>query len=297
MAEQERLNKAVLDAHAAVETALRASEARFRAVFAGAAIGIGIADMDGRIVQVNPAFCQLLGYSVEEMCRLNVSDLAHPEDIPGMWELYAEMVRGQRDHVRMDKAYYRKDGGVVWTDLSVSLVRDDAGAPRFTVAMLTNVTERHRLQQRLRYQALHDPLTGLPNRAMAAERLEEMLAAPDPQARLVCATWTWTDSNGSTTRWATMWVTSFWWPWRAASRSSPRRTMCWSPGWAATSSCCWLSDVAGTEQMAVLAGAILDTLAPPFQVGPHDSASPPASASSNAGPPTRPTPRSCRPRT
>ncbi len=117
MAEQERLNKAVLDAHAAVETALRASEARFRAVFAGAATGIGIADMQGRIVQVNPAFCQLLGYSVEEMCQLNVSDLAHPEDIPGMWEMYAEMVRGQRDHVRVDKAYYRKDGGVVWTDL------------------------------------------------------------------------------------------------------------------------------------------------------------------------------------
>ena len=85
MAEQERLNKAVLDAHAAVETALRASEARFRAVFAGAAIGIGIADMQGRIVQVNPAFCHLLGYSVEELCQLKVTELTHPEDIPGMW--------------------------------------------------------------------------------------------------------------------------------------------------------------------------------------------------------------------
>ena len=269
MAEQERLNKAVLDAHAAVATALRASEARFRAVFAGAAIGIGIADMQGRIVQVNPAFCQLLGYSVEEMCLLNVTALAHPEDVPGMWEMYAEMIQGQRDHVRLDKAYYRKDGGVVWTDLSVSLVRDDAGAPRFTVAMLTNVTERHRLQQRLRYQALHDPLTGLPNRAMAAERLEEMLAAPDPRARLgLC----YLDLDGFKRVNDTLGhhvgdqllvaVAR-----RLEEFAAAHNVLVARMG--GDEFVLLVDDVAGTDQMAVLADAILDTLAPPFQVGPH----------------------------
>ena len=269
-------------------TALRASEARFRAVFAGAAIGIGIADMQGRIVQVNPAFCQLLGYSVEEMCLLNVTALADPEDVPGMWEMYAEMIQGQRDHVRLDKAYYRKDGGVVWTDLSVSLVRDDAGAPRFTVAMLTNVTERHRLQQRLRYQALHDPLTGLPNRAMAAERLEEMLAAPDPRARLgLC----YLDLDGFKRVNDTLGhhvgdqllvavarrLEEF-----AAAHN------CWSPGWAATSSCCWL-----TMSPERIRWPLSPTRS--WTRSPHrsrsartDFASPPASASSNAWPPRRP---------
>jgi diguanylate cyclase (GGDEF)-like protein/PAS domain S-box-containing protein len=269
MGEQERLNRAVLDAHAAVETALRASEARFRAVFAGAAIGIGIADMQGRIIQVNPAFCQLLGYSVEELCQLNVSELTHPDDRPGMWDTYTEMIRGQRDHVRLDKAYFRKDGGVVWTDLSVSLVRDDAGVPRFTVAMLTNVTERHRLQERLRYQALHDPLTGLPNRAMAADRLDEMLAVADPAARLgVC----YLDLDGFKRVNDTLGhhvgdqllvavarrLDEF-----AASHGVLVARM------GGDEFVLLADNVVGSGQMARLAEAILDTLAPPFQVGPH----------------------------
>jgi diguanylate cyclase (GGDEF)-like protein/PAS domain S-box-containing protein len=184
MAEQERLGRAIVDANASIEKALRDSEARFRAIFAGAAIGIGIADMDGRILQVNSAFADLLGYRVDEMCRLNVTDLTHPDDPPSMWQLYADMVSGARDHVRLDKAYFRKDGGVVWTDLSVSLIRDEAGEPSFTVAMVEDVTDRRMLEQRLRHQALHDPLTGLPNRTLFTDRLAEIFAERAPDARV-----------------------------------------------------------------------------------------------------------------
>jgi diguanylate cyclase (GGDEF)-like protein/PAS domain S-box-containing protein len=184
MADQEQLTKAVLDARVGVEKELRASEARFRAIFAGAAIGIGIADMSGGILRVNQAFADLLGYTPAEMRRLTVTDLTHPEDPPGMWELYGSVVQGERDHVRMEKAYFRKDGAVVWTDLTVSLVRDEAGRPSFTVAMVDDVTDRHRLQAQLRHQALHDPLTGLPNRTMVADRLAEAFSAVDPATRV-----------------------------------------------------------------------------------------------------------------
>ena len=187
MAEQERLGRAVIEAHAGVEQALRASEARFRAIFAGTAIGIGIADTSGNIVQVNQAFADMLGYTVEQMCALNVTGLTHPEDPPGMWQLYQAVVAGERDHVRLEKAYYRSTGEVVWTDLTVSLIRDDFGTPRFTIAMVDDVTDRHRLQQRLRYQALHDPLTGLPNRALFTERLTAAFDAAAPGTRVgVC---------------------------------------------------------------------------------------------------------------
>jgi diguanylate cyclase (GGDEF)-like protein/PAS domain S-box-containing protein len=180
LVEQEQIGAAVIAAHARVQRALRESEARFRAVFAGAAIGIGIADTDGRILQVNAALADLLGYRPAEMYRMNVLDMVHPDDFPGMWEHYAEMVRGERDHMRLDKPYYRKNGSVVWTHLTVSLLRDDAGLPKYTLAMMEDITDRRLLQERLRHQASHDPLTGLANRTMFANRLTEVIGNANP---------------------------------------------------------------------------------------------------------------------
>ncbi|GAA0523005.1 GGDEF domain-containing protein [Paractinoplanes deccanensis] len=167
MAGQEELNQAVL-------RALRASEARLRAVFDNAAIGIGVSAMDGRIVQVNHAFADLLGYTPEQMCRLLVPSLTHPEDPRDMWRMYQAVIEGDVDHVRMEKAYYRKDGGEIWTDLTVSLIRDDAGRPEFTIAMVQDITDRRRLKKRLEHQATHDPLTGLPNRTKIASDLDRI---------------------------------------------------------------------------------------------------------------------------
>ncbi|BBH69669.1 GGDEF domain-containing protein [Actinoplanes sp. OR16] len=184
MAEQERLTKAVLAAHATAERALRTSESRMRAVFQNAAVGIGISAMDGRIVRVNQAFAELLGYTVEEMSGIRVPDLGHPTDPPHMWQLYEELIAGKRDHVRLEKAYYRRDGGEVWTDMTSSLIRDDDGAPEFTIAMVQDITDRLRLQDRLEHQAMHDPLTGLPNRTMIADRLEQIFAESGPDDRV-----------------------------------------------------------------------------------------------------------------
>ena len=184
MADQELLNRAVLSAHAAAERALRASEARLRALFDGAAVGIGLSTMDGRIVQVNQAFADLLGYTPDEMCRLLVPGLAHPEDPPDMWKLYDALITGDCDHVRMEKAYYRKDRAVVWTELTVSLLRDERGRPEFTLAMVQDITDRRRLKRRLEYQASHDPLTGLPNRTMIGAHLDRIFGGADPAARV-----------------------------------------------------------------------------------------------------------------
>jgi len=187
LVEQERLATAIIHAQAGAERAARQSEARFRAIFAGTAMGIGISDMYGRILQVNQAFADLLGYPPEELRGVNVPDLRHPSDPAQMWADYQRVFTGQVDHLRMEKAYFRKDGAVVWTDLSVSVIRDDAGTPQFTVAMLDDVTDRHHLQDRLQHQALHDPLTGLPNRTLFAERLTAAIAGAGADGRLgVC---------------------------------------------------------------------------------------------------------------
>ncbi|MER7165711.1 EAL domain-containing protein [Micromonospora sp. NPDC000207] len=186
-AQQERIARSAWQARDQIERALRDSEARFRAVFVGAAIGVGVAGIDGRIVEVNQAFADLLGYTPDELREFNVAELTHPDDAAGMWGLYQELIEGRRDCARVEKRYFRKDGTAVWTDLAVSLVRHADGRPRFTVAMVQDITERHALQQRLRFQAEHDPLTGLPNRTLFFHRLNALFAAADPQQRIgVC---------------------------------------------------------------------------------------------------------------
>jgi len=185
--QQERIARSAWQARDEVEQALRDSEARFRAVFTGAVIGIGIAGVDGQILDVNQAFADMLGYSIEELCQANVASLAYADDAAGMWEIYQELIEGKRDSARVEKRYYRKDGSVVWTDLAVSLIRYDDGRPRFTVAMVEDITERYELQQRLRFQALHDPLTGLPNRTLFFETLGQVLDTARPRQRVgVC---------------------------------------------------------------------------------------------------------------
>ncbi len=181
------LVQAMVGAQARTERTARESEARFRAIFTDAAIGVCISDEHGRIVQVNQALADLLGYPQEELHGMPVPELAHPTDPPGTWRQYEQMRRGEIDHMRMEKAYYRKDGAVVWADLTVSQIRDEAGRPRFRVAMLSDVTDRHQLQERLRHQATHDPLTGLPNRTLFTDRLAEAIAGASDGDRIgVC---------------------------------------------------------------------------------------------------------------
>jgi diguanylate cyclase (GGDEF)-like protein/PAS domain S-box-containing protein len=185
--EQEEIRTAALWARARAEEARWSSEARFRAVFAGAAIGMSIAGVDGHLMEVNQALCDMLGFTEEELLAKRVEDFFHAEDDPHVWEQYGELVAGQRDHLRLEKSYIHKDGHVVWADAAISLIRDQADRPRFVVAMVEDITERYLLQLRLRHQALHDPLTELPNRTLFFERLGELLDNGDADARVgVC---------------------------------------------------------------------------------------------------------------
>jgi len=136
LAEQEAISRAALNARSLVAEALHASEARFRAVFEGAAIGIGIADLEGNILQVNGALLRMFGGSEQSMRGRRVPEWTHPDDAPQVWPLYEELVRGEREHYHVEKAFYRPDGTALWTNLTVSLLRDADGVPQGWVEML-----------------------------------------------------------------------------------------------------------------------------------------------------------------
>jgi diguanylate cyclase (GGDEF)-like protein/PAS domain S-box-containing protein len=186
LAEQESIAQAALRAQGVVAQALHASEARFRAVFEGAAIGIGIADLDGNILEVNGALLRMFGGGEQNVRGRNVRDWTHAEDAPQVWRLYEELVRGEREHYHVEKAFYRPDGTVLWTNLTVSLLRDPDGNPQYQLALMEDTTERRLLNLRLRYEATHDALTGLPNRTLFFERLEKALNAGPGQRFGLC---------------------------------------------------------------------------------------------------------------
>jgi diguanylate cyclase (GGDEF)-like protein/PAS domain S-box-containing protein len=178
LAEQEQIRQAALAARDRAEAALRASDARFRALFTDAAVGIGVGDVAGNILDVNPALVKMLGYPPAEFRRRNVADFLHPDDAAAVWADYRDLVEGERDSFRTEKPFFRADGTQMWTHLTVSLIRGDDGTPRYQVAIMEDITDRRQLRDRLTYQATHDPLTGLPNRAMFLDRLAEALG-PD----------------------------------------------------------------------------------------------------------------------
>ena len=134
---------------------------RFRAMFEGAAIGIGICQLDGRILEANPALSRMLGYSQEELTGTNAREL-YPErrrevgreisddNFPPDERLLGELLRGERDSFEIEKRYRRKDGSELWGHLTVSLGRDDRREPAFLVAMLADATERKRVEEHLR---------------------------------------------------------------------------------------------------------------------------------------------------
>ncbi|MFC8454474.1 putative bifunctional diguanylate cyclase/phosphodiesterase [Kitasatospora sp. NPDC057223] len=150
--------------------ALRASESRFRAAFADAGIGMALIDAGDRVIEANPALAAMIGRDVQELVRTHIHDIIAAEHIPR--RLYRELVKGERDRLRMEKPLKHRDGRTLLSKVTLSLIRDGAGRPMYTLAMVEDITEQQRLWDRLKYQALHDPLTRLPNRALFFERLD-----------------------------------------------------------------------------------------------------------------------------
>jgi diguanylate cyclase (GGDEF)-like protein/PAS domain S-box-containing protein len=179
LAEQEAVARSSLQARTDAVLALHATETRLRAVFEGAAIGIGISDLQGNVLEVNETLTRMFGGLEHHVRAKRLTEWSHPEDRPHVSQLYRELIRGERDHFRVEKPFFRNDGTVLWTNLTMSLLRDPAGRPQYLLALLEDTTERRLLNLRLRYEATHDALTGLPNRTLFFERLEKALSGGD----------------------------------------------------------------------------------------------------------------------
>ncbi|HEV2783756.1 MAG TPA: bifunctional diguanylate cyclase/phosphodiesterase [Actinophytocola sp.] len=171
--EQEATQRAALAAAHAAEERRRASEARFQAVFAEAAVGIGVVGMDGIILDVNTAMADMLGVDRDGMRGRTIADVIGPENLGEAFANYSDLLSGAAARFRMETAHTRPDGRITHIDLSMSVVRDGAGVPEFVIGVAVDITERRRLQDRLWHEARYDSLTDLPNRTLFFERLSK----------------------------------------------------------------------------------------------------------------------------
>ena len=169
------------------EEALKKSEEQFRLTFEMAPIGMAISTLKGKFQRVNQALCDALGYTQEELLELSFPEISYPED----WEIHRnlqqELIKGKETDFQIEKRYIAKDGRIVDTLLKVAVVHDPDGKPLHFNNQIVDITERKQMEKQLLHDALHDALTGLPNRALFMDRLEQQLKRSQSQENYLFA--------------------------------------------------------------------------------------------------------------
>lgn len=126
------------------------SEERFRATFEQAAVGVAHVGLDGGWLRVNRKLCDIVGYRREELLEKTFQDITHPEDLGADLNQLRRLLAGEIGTYSMEKRYFRKDGSVVWINLTVSLVRGDSGEPAYLIAVIEDISRRKRAEEALR---------------------------------------------------------------------------------------------------------------------------------------------------
>jgi diguanylate cyclase (GGDEF)-like protein/PAS domain S-box-containing protein len=127
----------------------KSTEEHFRATFEQAAVGIAHTTIDRRYFLVNRKLCDTLGYSQAELLQMRSSDITHPDDLVDDETHMDDLLKGRLQTVTGEKRFIRKDGSEVWVNRSVSLVRDNAGAPLHFVRVIEDISERKRAEHAL----------------------------------------------------------------------------------------------------------------------------------------------------
>jgi PAS domain S-box-containing protein len=153
----------------------RAAERRFETGFEQAGIGAVVTDLNGVPLRVNRAVCALLGRPEDLLLGRRWAQYTHPDDI-ALPHVIGKRVAAGHDTFADERRYVRPDGSIAWASCHVTLARDESGDPDFYFIQLQDITDRKRLEGELAHQALHDTLTGLPNRAVLTDRLAHGLA-------------------------------------------------------------------------------------------------------------------------
>jgi len=143
--ERKRSEDALRLAHAQVVR----SEERWRSIFENSAVGVALADLNGRFIATNPVFQKMLGYTEDELQRLTFLDITHEEHVEEKRMLIGELLEGKRKQYQIEKQYRRKDGQPVWVRNNVSVVPGTDRVPRFLMALSEDITQGKQSEEAL----------------------------------------------------------------------------------------------------------------------------------------------------
>ncbi|MDP1941709.1 MAG: PAS domain S-box protein [Gallionella sp.] len=121
---------------------LQESDLRFRGTLEQAAVGIAHASLDGGFAQINQKFCDIVGYSREELLNMSFQDITYPADLGGSMHYLQQLLAGKVVTFSLEKRYIRKDGNLVWVNLTASLLRQPDGIPAYFIGVIEDITER-----------------------------------------------------------------------------------------------------------------------------------------------------------
>jgi PAS domain S-box-containing protein len=134
------------------EIALAESAKRFRDTFEQAAVGMAQASVDGKLLLVNQRLCEILGYSRQELIEKKFQEITWPEDLANELELLRQLLAGEIENYCVENRYIRKDGELVWVNLTVSLLREQNGS-QFLMGVVEDIRERKQAEESLRLRA------------------------------------------------------------------------------------------------------------------------------------------------
>jgi PAS domain S-box-containing protein len=171
------------------EKALKESEGRFRTIFAEVPVGMAIIDLEGSVLQVNKAFCEMLGYGEQELIGCKLSAVTHPDDIGADTLLAGKALSGEMSSYKVEKRYLKKNGETLWADLTATILRNQRGEAIYGLVVLENIIERKRakLLEEERYHVAYELHDGLAQVAVSVHQHLQALASHyhprSPQAR------------------------------------------------------------------------------------------------------------------
>lgn len=129
-------------------TQLEESEERFRNTFEQAAVGIAHVGTKGNFIRINQTFCDIVGYSQQEMLKLTFQEITHPDDLAPDLHQVQKLLDLDIDNYKIEKRYFRKNKTLVWINLTVSLVQNETGDPKYFIAVIEDITERKQAEDK-----------------------------------------------------------------------------------------------------------------------------------------------------
>lgn len=148
-------------------------ERRFLLAFQHSMAPMVFKDLDNRVIEVNDAYCDFIGRDRERLIGSTLQEFAHPDDVAMSAVLHRRLLDGEVDRARYTKRFVHADGHIIIAEISKAGARDEHGDLLYFVASVRDMTEERALTTQLTHQALHDPLTGLANRALFDDRLAQ----------------------------------------------------------------------------------------------------------------------------